>query len=79
MFAAKVAGCQVEIGASGAMAAAAVVDTVGGTADQARRLPSRIRWAASAILPRARALVFTHISSAEEVDNSTAIYGRFPP
>ena len=35
MFAAKVAGCQVEIGASGAMAAAAVVDTVGGTAAQA--------------------------------------------
>ncbi len=24
-------------------------------------------------------LVFTHMSSAEEVDNSTAIYGRFPP
>jgi L-serine dehydratase len=34
-FAAEVAGCQVEIGASGAMAAAAVVDAVGGTADQA--------------------------------------------
>jgi L-serine dehydratase len=34
-FAAEVAGCQVEIGASGAMAAAAVVDGVGGTARQA--------------------------------------------
>ncbi len=34
-FAAEVAGCQVEIGASGAMAAAAVVDAVGGTAKQA--------------------------------------------
>ena len=34
-FAAEVAGCQVEIGASGAMAAAAVVDAVGGTAAQA--------------------------------------------
>ena len=34
-FAAEVAGCQVEIGASGAMAAAAVVDAVGGTAVQA--------------------------------------------
>lgn len=34
-FAAEVAGCQVEIGASGAMAAAAVVDAVGGTARQA--------------------------------------------
>jgi L-serine dehydratase len=34
-FAAEVAGCQVEIGASGAMAAAAVVDAVGGTAGQA--------------------------------------------
>ena len=34
-FAAEVAGCQVEIGASGAMAAAAVVDAVGGTASQA--------------------------------------------
>jgi L-serine dehydratase len=34
-FAAEVAGCQVEIGASGAMAAAAVVDAVGGTAQQA--------------------------------------------
>jgi L-serine dehydratase len=34
-FAAEVAGCQVEIGASGAMAAAAVVDAVGGSADQA--------------------------------------------
>ena len=34
-FAAEVAGCQVEIGASGAMAAAAVVDAVGGSAQQA--------------------------------------------
>jgi L-serine dehydratase len=34
-FAAEVAGCQVEIGASGAMAAAAVVDAVGGTPRQA--------------------------------------------
>ena len=34
-FAAEVAGCQVEIGASGAMASAAVVDAVGGTARQA--------------------------------------------
>jgi len=34
-FAAEVAGCQVEIGAAGAMAAAAVVDAVGGTARQA--------------------------------------------
>lgn len=34
-FAAEVAGCQVEIGASGAMAAAAVVDAVGGAARQA--------------------------------------------
>ncbi len=34
-FAAEVAGCQVEIGASGAMAAAAVVDAVGGTVKQA--------------------------------------------
>lgn len=34
-FAAEVAGCQVEIGAAGAMAAAAVVDAVGGTASQA--------------------------------------------
>jgi len=34
-FAAEVAGCQVEIGASGAMAAAAVVDAIGGTARQA--------------------------------------------
>ena len=34
-FAAEVAGCQVEIGASGAMAAAAVVDAVGGTAQLA--------------------------------------------
>ncbi|MCB1065553.1 MAG: L-serine ammonia-lyase, iron-sulfur-dependent, subunit alpha [Verrucomicrobiae bacterium] len=34
-FAAEVAGCQVEIGASGAMAAAAVVDAVGGSAKQA--------------------------------------------
>jgi len=34
-FAAEVAGCQVEIGASGAMAAAAVVDATGGTAAQA--------------------------------------------
>ena len=33
-FAAEVAGCQVEIGAAGAMAAAAVVDAVGGTAQQ---------------------------------------------
>ena len=34
-FAAEVAGCQVEIGAAGAMAAAAVVDLSGGTASQA--------------------------------------------
>ena len=34
-FAAEVAGCQVEIGAAGAMAAAAVVDAAGGSAKQA--------------------------------------------
>ena len=34
-FAAEVAGCQVEIGAAGAMAAAAVVELAGGTARQA--------------------------------------------
>ncbi len=34
-FAAEVAGCQVEIGAAGAMAAAAVVDAAGGAAGQA--------------------------------------------
>jgi L-serine dehydratase len=34
-FAAEVAGCQVEIGASGAMAAAAVVEVAGGSAHQA--------------------------------------------
>jgi len=34
-FAAEVAGCQVEIGAAGAMAAAAVVEAVGGSASQA--------------------------------------------
>jgi len=34
-FAAEVAGCQVEIGAAGAMAAAAVVDAAGGDAKQA--------------------------------------------
>jgi L-serine dehydratase len=34
-FAAEVCGCQVEIGAAGAMAAAAVVDAAGGTARQA--------------------------------------------
>ena len=34
-FAAEVAGCQVEIGAAGAMAAAAVVDAAGGTPAQA--------------------------------------------
>jgi L-serine dehydratase len=34
-FAAEVAGCQVEIGAAGAMAAAAVVESAGGTARQA--------------------------------------------
>jgi L-serine dehydratase len=34
-FAAEVAGCQVEIGAAGAMAAAGVVDAVGGNARQA--------------------------------------------
>jgi L-serine dehydratase len=34
-FAAEIAGCQVEIGAAGAMAAAAVVDAAGGTADAA--------------------------------------------
>ncbi len=34
-FAAEIAGCQVEIGAAGAMAAAAVVDAAGGSAAQA--------------------------------------------
>ncbi len=34
-FAAEIAGCQVEIGAAGAMGAAAVVEAAGGTADQA--------------------------------------------
>jgi L-serine dehydratase len=34
-FAAEVAGCQVEIGAAGAMGAAAVVEFAGGTASQA--------------------------------------------
>jgi L-serine dehydratase len=34
-FAAEVAGCQVEIGAAGAMAAGSVVDFLGGTARQA--------------------------------------------
>jgi L-serine dehydratase len=34
-FAAEVAGCQVEIGAAGAMGAAAVVEAAGGTARQA--------------------------------------------
>jgi L-serine dehydratase len=34
-FAAEVAGCQVEIGAAGAMAAAGIVDAAGGTARQA--------------------------------------------
>ena len=34
-FAAEVAGCQVEIGAAGAMAAAAIVDLAGGTVKQA--------------------------------------------
>ncbi len=34
-FAAEVAGCQVEIGAAGAMAAAAVVEIAGGSAEQA--------------------------------------------
>jgi L-serine dehydratase len=34
-FAAEVAGCQVEIGAAGAMAAAAVIEAAGGTAGQA--------------------------------------------
>jgi L-serine dehydratase len=34
-FAAEVAGCQVEIGAAGAMAAAAVVEVAGGSAQQA--------------------------------------------
>jgi L-serine dehydratase len=34
-FAAEIAGCQVEIGAAGAMAAAAVVEMVGGSARQA--------------------------------------------
>jgi L-serine dehydratase len=34
-FAAEVAGCQVEIGAAGAMAAAAVVEAAGGSARQA--------------------------------------------
>jgi L-serine dehydratase len=34
-FAAEVAGCQVEIGAAGAMAAAAVVEAAGGTSQQA--------------------------------------------
>jgi L-serine dehydratase len=47
-FAAEVAGCQVEIGAAGAMAAAAVVDAVGGAASRPPtppQLPSRTRWA----------------------------------
>jgi L-serine dehydratase len=34
-FAAEIAGCQVEIGAAGAMGAAAVMDVAGGTADHA--------------------------------------------
>jgi L-serine dehydratase len=34
-FAAEIAGCQVEIGAAGAMAAAAVVEMAGGSAQQA--------------------------------------------
>ncbi len=34
-FAAEIAGCQVEIGAAGAMAAAAVIEASGGNADQA--------------------------------------------
>ena len=34
-FAAEVAGCQVEIGAAGAMSAAAVIEFAGGTAQQA--------------------------------------------
>jgi L-serine dehydratase len=34
-FAAEIAGCQVEIGAAGAMGAAAVVEAAGGSADQA--------------------------------------------
>ncbi|MBC7363239.1 MAG: L-serine ammonia-lyase, iron-sulfur-dependent, subunit alpha [Candidatus Aminicenantes bacterium] len=34
-FAAEIAGCQVEIGAAGAMGAAAVVEAAGGTAEQA--------------------------------------------
>ena len=34
-FAAEIAGCQVEIGAAGAMAAAAVVEVAGGSAQQA--------------------------------------------
>jgi L-serine dehydratase len=34
-FAAEVAGCQVEIGAAGAMAAAGVIEVAGGTARQA--------------------------------------------
>jgi L-serine dehydratase len=34
-FAAEIAGCQVEIGAAGAMASAAVVESVGGTPQQA--------------------------------------------
>jgi L-serine dehydratase len=34
-FAAEIAGCQVEIGAAGAMAAAAVVEAAGGSAEQA--------------------------------------------
>jgi L-serine dehydratase len=34
-FAAEIAGCQVEIGAAGAMSAAAVIDAVGGSARQA--------------------------------------------
>lgn len=34
-FAAEIAGCQVEIGAAGAMAAAAVVEMAGGSAKQA--------------------------------------------
>ena len=52
-FAAEVAGCQVEIGAAGAMAAAAVVEAAGRHGPAGRRTrrpsPSRIRWARSAI------------------------------
>ncbi len=55
-FAAEVAGCQVEIGAAGAMAAAAVVDAAGGHAGlalNAAAVCSRIQWARSVTSSRA--------------------------